>query len=155
MVKMLYEKLFDVYVVYEVENEILLLYIDCYLVYEVILLQVFDGLCVYGCLVRQLGKIFVIMDYNVFIQIKDINVCGEMVCIQMQELIKNCKEFGVELYDLNYLYQGIVYVMGLEQGVILLGMIIVCGDLYIVIYGVFGVLVFGIGTFEVEYVLVM
>lgn len=154
MVKTLYEKLFDVYVVYEVENEILLLYIDRYLVYEVILSQAFDGLRVYGRSVRQSGKIFVIMDYNVFIQIKDINVCGEMARIQMQELIKNCKEFGVELYDLNYSYQGIVYVMGSEQGVILSGMIIVCGDSYIVIYGAFGVLVFGIGIFEVEYVLV-
>ncbi len=73
-------------------------------------------------------KTFATMDHNVSTQTKDINACGEMARIQMQELIKNCKEFGVELYDLNHPYQGIVHVMGPEQGVTLPGMTIVCGD---------------------------
>lgn len=68
------------------------------------------------------------MDHNVSTQTKDINASGEMARIQMQELIKNCNEFGVELYDLNHPYQGIVHVMGPEQGVTLPGMTIVCGD---------------------------
>ena len=73
--------------------------------------------------------------------------------IQMQELIKNCKEFGVELYDLNHPYQGIVHVMGPEQGVTLPGMTIVCGDSHTATHGAFGALAFGIGTSEVEHVL--
>ena len=71
----------------------------------------------------------------------------------MQELIKNCKEFGVELYDLNHPYQGIVHVMGPEQGVTLPGMTIVCGDSHTATHGAFGALAFGIGTSEVEHVL--
>ena len=90
---------------------------------------------------------------NVSTQTKDINACGEMARIQMQELIKNCKEFGVELYDLNHPYQGIVHVMGPEQGVTLPGMTIVCGDSHTATHGAFGALAFGIGTSEVEHVL--
>ncbi|MEN1726498.1 aconitase family protein, partial [Pseudomonas aeruginosa] len=103
--------------------------------------------------VRQPGKTFATMDHNVSTQTKDINACGEMARIQMQELIKNCKEFGVELYDLNHPYQGIVHVMGPEQGVTLPGMTIVCGDSHTATHGAFGALAFGIGTSEVEHVL--
>lgn len=67
------------------------------------------------------GKTFATMDHNVSTQTKDINASGEMARIQMQELIKNCKEFGVELYDLNHPYQGIVHVMGRNKG-------LPCGD---------------------------
>ncbi|WP_411905067.1 aconitase family protein, partial [Salmonella enterica] len=76
--------------------------------------------------VRQPGKTFATMDHNVSTQTKDINASGEMARIQMQELIKNCNEFGVELYDLNHPYHGIVHVMGPEQGVTLPGLPIVC-----------------------------
>lgn len=93
------------------------------------------------------------MDHNVSTQTKDINASGEMARIQMQELIKNCNEFGVELYDLNHPYQGIVHVMGPEQGVTLPGMTIVCGDSHTATHGAFGALAFGIGTSEVEHVL--
>lgn len=112
MAKTLYEKLFDTHVVYEAENETPLLYIDRHLVHEVTSPQAFDGLRAHGRPVRQPGKTFATMDHNVSTQTKDINACGEMARIQMQELIKNCKEFGVELYDLNHPYQGIVHVMG-------------------------------------------
>ncbi|XPE46365.1 aconitase family protein [Shigella flexneri] len=90
--------------------------------------QAFDGLRAHKRPVRQPGKTFATMDYNVSTQTKDINASGEMARIQMQELIKNCSEFGVELYDLNHPYQGIVHVMGPEQGATLPGMTIVCGD---------------------------
>ncbi len=93
------------------------------------------------------------MDHNVSTQTKDINASGEMARIQMQELIKNCNEFGVELYDLNHPYQGIVHVMGPEQGMTLPGMTIVCGDSHTATHGAFGALAFGIGTSEVEHVL--
>ncbi|NGE23585.1 3-isopropylmalate dehydratase large subunit, partial [Klebsiella pneumoniae] len=72
---------------------------------------------------------------------------------QMQELIKNCEAFGVRLYDLNHPYQGIVHVMGPEQGITLPGMTIVCGDSHTATHGAFGSLAFGIGTSEVEHVL--
>ncbi len=125
---------------YEAENETLLLYIDRHLVHEVTSPQAFDGLRVHGRPVRQPGKTFATMDHNVSTQTKDINACGEMARIQMQELIKNCKEFGVELYDLNHPYQGIVHVMGPEQGVTLPGMTIVCGDSHTATHGAFGAL---------------
>lgn len=125
MAKTLYEKLFDAHVVYEAQNETPLLYIDRHLVHEVTSPQAFDGLRAHGRPVRQPGKTFATMDHNVSTQTKDINASGEMARIQMQELIKNCKEFGVELYDLNHPFQGIVHVMGPEQGVTLPGMTIV------------------------------
>ena len=106
-----------------------------------------------GRQVRQPGKTFATMDHNVSTQTKDINASGEMARIQMQELIKNCKEFGVKLYALNHPYQGIVHVMGPEQGVTLPGMTIVCGDSHTATHGAFGALAFGIGTSEVEHVL--
>ena len=119
MAKTLYEKLFDAHVVYEAQNETPLLYIDRHLVHEVTSPQAFDGLRAHGRQVRQPGKTFATMGHNVSTQTKDINASGEMARIQMQELIKNCNEFGVELYDLNHPYQGIVHVMGPEQGVTL------------------------------------
>ena len=153
MAKTLYEKLFDAHVVYEAENETPLLYIDRHLVHEVTSPQAFDGLRAHGRPVRQPGKTFATMDHNVSTQTKDINACGEMARIQMQELIKNCKEFGVELYDLNHPYQGIVHVMGPEQGVTLPGMTIVCGDSHTATHGAFGAMAIGIGTSEVEHVM--
>ena len=103
MAKTLYEKLFDAHVVYEAPNETPLLYIDRHLVHEVTSPQAFDGLRAHKRPVRQPGKTFATMDHNVSTQTKDINASGEMARIQMQELIKNCNEFGVELYDLNHL----------------------------------------------------
>lgn len=153
MAKTLYEKLFDAHVVFEAQNETPLLYIDRHLVHEVTSPQAFDGLRAHGRQVRQPGKTFATMDHNVSTQTKDINASGEMARIQMQELIKNCNEFGVELYDLNHPYQGIVHVMGPEQGVTLPGMTIVCGDSHTATHGAFGALAFGIGTSEVEHVL--
>ncbi len=153
MAKTLYEKLFDAHVVYETPDETPLLYIDRHLVHEVTSPQAFDGLRAHKRPVRQPGKTFATMDHNVSTQTKDINASGEMARIQMQELIKNCNEFGVELYDLNHPYQGIVHVMGPEQGITLPGMTIVCGDSHTATHGAFGALAFGIGTSEVEHVL--
>jgi 3-isopropylmalate dehydratase large subunit len=148
MAKTLYEKLFDAHVVYEAPSETPLLYIDRHLVHEVTSPQAFDGLRAHNRPVRQPGKTFATMDHNVSTQTKDINASGEMARIQMQELIKNCNAFGVELYDLNHPYQGIVHVMGPEQGITLPGMTIVCGDSHTATHGAFGALAFGIGTSE-------
>ncbi len=104
MAKTLYEKLFDAHVVYEAQNETPLLYIDRHLVHEVTSRRPLTA-CAPTAAVRQPGKTFATMDHNVSTQTKDINASGEMARIQMQELIKNCKEFGVELYDLNHPYR--------------------------------------------------
>lgn len=151
--KTLYQKLYDAHIVYEAPNETPLLYIDRHLVHEVTSPQAFDGLRAMGRPVRQPGKTFATMDHNVSTQTKDINASGEMARIQMQELIKNCAEFGVSLYDLNHPFQGIVHVIGPEQGMTLPGMTIVCGDSHTATHGAFGSLAFGIGTSEVEHVL--
>ncbi|WP_109396920.1 3-isopropylmalate dehydratase large subunit [Proteus faecis] len=153
MGKTLYQKIYDAHVVREVNDETPILYIDRHLVHEVTSPQAFDGLRTKGRAVRQPNKTFATMDHNVSTQTKDINACGDMARIQMQELIKNCQEFGVTLYDLNHPYQGIVHVMGPEQGLTLPGMTIVCGDSHTATHGAFGSLAFGIGTSEVEHVL--
>lgn len=153
MAKTLYQKLFDAHVVYAAENETPLLYIDRHLVHEVTSPQAFDGLRAMKRKVRQPGKTFATMDHNVSTQTKDINASGEMARIQMQELIKNCNEFAIQLYDLNHPFQGIVHVIGPEQGMTLPGMTIVCGDSHTATHGAFGALAFGIGTSEVEHVL--
>ena len=103
--------------------------------------------------VRQPSKTFATMDHNVSTQTRDIAASGEMARIQMQELAKNCAEFGITLYDLDHPNQGIVHVMGPEQGLTLPGMTIVCGDSHTATHGAFGALAFGIGTSEVEHVL--
>lgn len=153
MGKTLYQKLYDAHIVYQAANEIPLLYIDRHLVHEVTSPQAFDGLRAHGRKLRQPGKTFATMDHNVSTQTKDINACGDMARIQMQELIKNCKEFGVQLFDINHPCQGIVHVMGPEQGITLPGMTIVCGDSHTATHGAFGALAFGIGTSEVEHVM--
>jgi 3-isopropylmalate/(R)-2-methylmalate dehydratase large subunit len=153
MAKTLYEKLFDAHVVREAPDETPILYIDRHLVHEVTSPQAFDGLRTHGRPVRQPGKTFATMDHNVSTQTRDIKASGEMARIQMQELIKNCKEFDIELYDLNHPFQGIVHVIGPEQGLTLPGMTIVCGDSHTATHGAFGALAFGIGTSEVEHVL--
>ncbi|XBS70519.1 3-isopropylmalate dehydratase large subunit [Acerihabitans sp. KWT182] len=153
MGKSLYQKLYDAHVVYQAPDETPLLYIDRHLVHEVTSPQAFDGLRAMGRPVRQPGKTFATMDHNVSTQTRDINASGEMARIQMQELIKNCGEFGIQLYDLNHPFQGIVHVIGPEQGMTLPGMTIVCGDSHTATHGAFGALAFGIGTSEVEHVL--
>lgn len=153
MGKTLYQKIYDAHVVREVSDETPILYIDRHLVHEVTSPQAFDGLRTKGRPVHQPNKTFATMDHNVSTQTKDINACGDMARIQMQELMKNCQEFGVTLYDLNHPLQGIVHVMGPEQGLTLPGMTIVCGDSHTATHGAFGSLAFGIGTSEVEHVL--
>ena len=151
--KTLYEKIYDAHIAVEAEGENPILYIDRHLVHEVTSPQAFDGLREKGRPVRQVSKTFATMDHNVSTTTKDINASGEMARIQMETLSKNCKEFGVTLFDINHKYQGIVHVMGPELGITLPGMTIVCGDSHTATHGAFGSLAFGIGTSEVEHVL--
>ncbi|MXP67173.1 3-isopropylmalate dehydratase large subunit [Pantoea sp. Aalb] len=151
--KNLYQKLFDSHVVYEAPNETPLIYIDRHLIHEVTSPQAFHRLRINGRTVRQPSKTFATMDHNVSTKTKNINASGEMARIQMQELIKNCSDFNIELYDLHHPFHGIVHVIAPEQGIILPGMTIVCGDSHTATHGAFGALAFGIGTSEVEHVL--
>lgn len=153
MSRTLYQKLFDAHVVREVAGEIPLIYIDRHLVHEVTSPQAFDGLKAHGRKLRQPSKTFATMDHNVSTETRDIFSSGEMARVQMQTLISNCQEFGVTLYDLTHPYQGIVHVIGPEQGLTLPGMTIVCGDSHTATHGAFGALAFGIGTSEVEHVM--
>lgn len=153
MAKTLYQKLYDAHIVHETANETPLIYVDRLLLHEVTSPQAFDGLRAHNRLVRQPNKTFATMDHNVSTQTKDINASGEMARIQMQTLIKNCQQFAITLYDLKHPFQGIVHVMGPEQGITLPGMTIVCGDSHTATHGAFGALAFGIGTSEVEHVL--
>ncbi|QLB12522.1 3-isopropylmalate dehydratase large subunit [Bisgaardia hudsonensis] len=153
MKKTLYEKLFDAHIVHEQEGETPLLYIDRHLVHEVTSPQAFDGLRVMGRTVRQPTKTVATMDHNVPTDSRELSGSGEMGRLQMVELDKNSKAFDITLYDINHINQGIVHVMGPEQGLTLPGMTIVCGDSHTATHGAFGALAFGIGTSEVEHVL--
>lgn len=153
MGKTLYEKLFDAHVVYEAEGETPILYINRHLMHEVTSPQAFDGLRVAGRQVRQPNKTFATMDHSISTQSRDPAACGEQARIQVLELDKNCHANNISLYDLNNKKQGIVHVVGPEQGLTLPGMTIVCGDSHTATHGAFGALAFGIGTSEVEHVL--
>ena len=153
MAKTLYEKLFDAHVVYEAEGETPILYINRHLIHEVTSPQAFDGLRVAGRQVRQVSKTFGTMDHSISTQVRDINKLEGQAKIQVLELDKNTKATGIKLFDMTTKEQGIVHVMGPEQGLTLPGMTIVCGDSHTATHGAFGALAFGIGTSEVEHVL--
>jgi len=153
MAKTLYEKLFDAHVVYEAEGETPILYINRHLIHEVTSPQAFDGLRVAGRQVRQVNKTFGTMDHSISTQVRDVNKLEGQAKIQVLELDKNTKATGIKLFDMTTKEQGIVHVMGPEQGLTLPGMTIVCGDSHTATHGAFGALAFGIGTSEVEHVL--
>ncbi|CAL4326035.1 3-isopropylmalate dehydratase large subunit [Buchnera aphidicola] len=153
MKQTLYEKIYNSHIVYKEKNKTALLYIDLHLIHEVTSPQAFSALREKKRTVRHPEKTFATMDHNVPTINRDINASGSMAKIQMQELIKNCKEFNIALYDLNHRNQGIVHIIGPEKGMTLPGMTIVCGDSHTSTHGAFGALAFGIGTSEVEHVL--
>lgn len=154
MNKNLYQKLFDAHIVDEsIKDNTPLIYIDRHLIHEVTSPQAFEGLKLNKRIVRKPKKTFATMDHNVPTLNRDIDSSEFMAKIQMKELIKNCNEFGIKLYDLKHPNQGIVHVVGPEQGITLPGMTIVCGDSHTSTHGAFGALAFGIGTSEVEHVL--
>jgi 3-isopropylmalate/(R)-2-methylmalate dehydratase large subunit len=151
MPKTLAEKIWDRHVVRSVEGEPELLYIDLHLVHEVTSPQAFDGLRVAGRTVRRPDLTVATMDHNVPTTAGP--VTDEVSARQMQALQTNADEFGVTLYPWGSGGQGIVHVIGPEQGYTQPGMTIVCGDSHTSTHGAFGALAFGIGTSEVEHVL--
>ena len=151
MPKTLAEKIWDTHVVRSAEGEPDLLYIDLHLVHEVTSPQAFDGLRAAGRPVRRPDLTVATMDHNVPTTAGP--VTDEVSARQMQALQANADEFGVTLYPWGSGGQGIVHVIGPEQGYTQPGMTIVCGDSHTSTHGAFGALAFGIGTSEVEHVL--
>jgi 3-isopropylmalate/(R)-2-methylmalate dehydratase large subunit len=147
------EKVWQRHVVHEAEGEPDLLYIDLHLVHEVTSPQAFDGLRLAGRPVRRPDLTLATMDHNVPTTDIDQPVADPISAKQMEVLAENCKEFGIPLYPMGHRFQGIVHVIGPEQGLTQPGMTIVCGDSHTSTHGAFGALAFGIGTSEVEHVL--
>ncbi|MBE0360978.1 3-isopropylmalate dehydratase large subunit [Pseudoalteromonas aliena] len=153
MAQTLYEKIWQAHTVASINEQTDLLYIDRHLVHEVTSPQAFAGLREKNRTVRCPGKTFATMDHNVSTKSRSLDAASEVSKNQLMALDKNCKEFGIVLYDLNSINQGIVHVMGPEQGITLPGTTIVCGDSHTSTHGAFGALAHGIGTSEVEHVL--
>src|ERR671919_785827 len=144
------EKVWERHVVHRAEGEPDLLYVDLHLVHEVTSPQAFDGLRMAGRGVRRPDLTVATMDHNVP---TGPGVVDPVSVKQMEALARNCAEFGIELYPTSHLGQGIVHVIGPEQGLTQPGLFVVCGDSHTSTHGAFGALAIGIGTSEVEHVL--
>ncbi|MEO0671404.1 MAG: 3-isopropylmalate dehydratase large subunit [Pseudomonadota bacterium] len=153
MAKTLYDKIFDEHIVSEQEDGTCLLYIDRHLVHEVTSPQAFEGLRMAGRSVRAPEKTLAVVDHNVPTSDRSAGIDDEESRIQVETLAKNAADFGVEYFDERDTRQGIVHVIGPEQGFTLPGTTIVCGDSHTSTHGAFGALAHGIGTSEVEHVL--
>ena len=153
MPRTLSEKVWEQHVVREGDGEPDLLYIDLHLIHEVTSPQAFDSLRLAGRTVRRPDLTVATMDHNVPTADIDQPVRDPISAKQMQVLAANCAEFGIRLYPMGSPGQGIVHVIGPEQGLTQPGLTIVCGDSHTSTHGAFGALAFGIGTSEVEHVL--
>ena len=153
MPKTMFEKIWETHVVREVEGEPTLLYIDLQLVHEVTSPQAFEGLRLTGRKVRRPDLTVATMDHNVPTTDRTLPILDPISKKQMDALTTNCEEFGITLYGINSPKQGVVHVIGPEQGLTQPGMTIVCGDSHTSTHGAFGAIAFGIGTSEVEHVL--
>ncbi len=148
----MFEKIWDAHVVHE-ENGNAILYIDRHLVHEVTSPQAFEGLRLAQRKVRRPQVTFAVQDHNVPTIDQDKPIQDPISAKQVETLRHNCKDFGISLFDLGDVRQGIVHVVMPEQGLTLPGLTIVCGDSHTSTHGAFGALAFGIGTSEVEHVL--
>ena len=153
--KTLYDKIWDAHVAHEAEDGTCLLYIDRHLVHEVTSPQAFEGLRMAGRKVRAPEKTIAVPDHNVPTTLDRANASTmtEESRIQVEALDKNAKDFGINYYPVSDVRQGIVHIVGPEQGWTLPGMTVVCGDSHTATHGAFGALAHGIGTSEVEHVL--
>ena len=153
MSKTLYDKIWDEHLVHQQEDGTSLLFVDRHLIHEVTSPQAFEGLRNSGRNVRQPNLTLAVADHNVPTTDRSKGITDNESKIQIDTLDKNCKEFGIKLFGMNDKRQGIVHIIGPEQGYTQPGTIIVCGDSHTATHGAFGALAFGIGTSEVEHVL--
>src|SRR5712675_1600130 len=149
----LFEKIWDAHLVAQPGGRFPIVYIDLHLVHEVTSPQAFDGLRAAGRTVRQPSRTVATVDHNIPTEPRGTPITDAIAARQIEALQKNCKEFGVQLFDMDSPEQGIVHVIGPELGLTRPGMTIVCGDSHTSTHGAFGALAFGIGTSEVEHVL--
>ncbi|MEY6432106.1 3-isopropylmalate dehydratase large subunit [Thioalkalicoccus limnaeus] len=149
----LYDKLWDEHVVRVDDDGTALLYIDRQLVHEVTSPQAFEGLRLAGRRPWRAGANLAVPDHNVPTKDRDLGIADPVSRVQVETLDANCRDFGITELAMGDPRQGIVHVIGPEQGFTLPGMTIVCGDSHTATHGAFGALAFGIGTSEVEHVL--
>jgi 3-isopropylmalate/(R)-2-methylmalate dehydratase large subunit len=149
----LFDKIWDAHVVRAEPDGTTLLYIDRQLVHEVTSPQAFEGLKLAGRRPRRPAATLAVPDHNVPTTDRTLPITDPISAKQIETLEENCREFGIPLFDMKDIRQGIVHVIGPEQGFTLPGMTIVCGDSHTSTHGAFGALAFGIGTSEVEHVL--
>jgi 3-isopropylmalate/(R)-2-methylmalate dehydratase large subunit len=151
--KTLYEKIWEKHIVHEKGNQPAILFIDLHLIHEVTSPQAFEGLRINNRGVRRPDLTLATMDHSIPTTDRSLPFKDEVAKKQVDALEKNCKEFGIQLFDLKSRNQGIVHVIAPELGVTQPGQTIVCGDSHTSTHGAFGALAFGIGTSEVEHVL--
>jgi 3-isopropylmalate/(R)-2-methylmalate dehydratase large subunit len=153
MPKTLYDKIWEDHLVHQQSDGTALLYVDRHLVHEVTSPQAFEGLRMQNRKVRRPELTLAVPDHNVPTTDRTKGIKDKESRIQVETLRNNCKEFGIQLFDVNDKRQGIVHIIGPEQGFTQPGTVIVCGDSHTATHGAFGSLAFGIGTSEVEHVL--
>jgi 3-isopropylmalate/(R)-2-methylmalate dehydratase large subunit len=149
----LYEKIWEAHLVAEEPGQPALIYIDRHLVHEATSPQAFSGLKVAGRKVRRPDLTFSVMDHSVPTKNRHLPIADDVAAAQMNALVRNCRENGILLFDMQSPNQGIVHVIGPELGITQPGLTIVCGDSHTSTHGGLGALAFGIGTSEVEHVL--
>jgi 3-isopropylmalate/(R)-2-methylmalate dehydratase large subunit len=153
MSKTLYDKIWDDHTVHQQSDGTELLYVDRHLIHEVTSPQAFEGLRINKRKVRRPDLTLAVADHNVPTTDRSKGIVDNESRIQVDTLRNNCKEFSIELFDMNDKRQGIVHIIGPEQGFTQPGTVIVCGDSHTATHGAFGTLAFGMGTSEVEHVL--
>ncbi|HFB2048550.1 MAG: 3-isopropylmalate dehydratase large subunit [Hyphomicrobiaceae bacterium] len=153
MIKTLYEKIFDDHTVYRQDDGTCLIYIDRHLIHEVTSPQAFEGLRIANRQVRMPKKTLAVVDHCVPTSNREKGIDDPLAQLQVKTLKKNVSDFDIEFYNETDIRQGIVHVIGPEQGFTLPGTTIVCGDSHTSTHGAFGALAHGIGTSEVEHVL--
>ena len=153
MGKTLYDKLWDQHVIHTEEDGTSLIYIDRHLVHEVTSPQAFEGLHLAGRKPWRTASMVAVPDHNIPTVTDDTEINDPVSRLQVVTLDRNCNHFGITEFGMGDPRQGIVHVIGPEQGITLPGMTIVCGDSHTATHGAFGALAFGIGTSEVEHVM--
>ena len=153
MGKTLFEKIWDRHLIASIDESTNLVFIDLHLVHEVTSPQAFDSLRLAGRRVKHPEMTLATVDHGVPTSNRMLGIKDPLSKIQIEALENNCEEFGVTLFGISDPRQGIVHVIGPEQGITQPGMTIVCGDSHTATHGAFGALAFGIGTSEVEHVL--
>jgi len=153
MPQTLYDKIWHEHIVHQQDDGTTLLYVDRHLIHEVTSPQAFEGLRLSKRKVRKPNLTLAVADHNVPTTDRSKGIDDRDSKIQVEVLEKNCEEFGIKLFDMKDKRQGIVHIIGPEQGFTQPGTVIVCGDSHTATHGAFGALAFGIGTSEVEHVL--